>query len=175
MIKLLALLRPLMSFVPGLQVLASIGSIASAVASFFATPLGKCVGVALLVAGAYVGGSWHQAHIDAAKYQAEWSAAVAASQQQAAARDQRIRTEMTEQASGREAAIRAEFVKVQQKASDYETALSAANAARCAATADDARRLRELQGTSGDATGRRSGLLRRIVERGSAARRAADR
>ncbi len=173
MIKLLAPLAArfgLSSLIPGANVVAAIGSIVSAVISFFSTPLGKWVGLALIGAGLYVAGDVHRSRLDHARFTTKWDAAVRRSEIERAARDAAIRREVSADAARRITDIQRESDQLQTKVADYERSLSASAAVACRVTADDARRLRELGYASVPDEGRGPGGLRAHPARGRAAR-----
>lgn len=127
------------AFIPGGGFVAVGASALSGAVSFFSSPFGRWVGVALLGAGLYAVGDIHRGRIDAAK----WRAAVEKTERAAAARDATIRAEMTASAAERVAAIKRESDDLQKRVTDYETA-PATGGDTCRATPDVARRLRGL-------------------------------
>jgi len=163
------MLKLLSWLVPGGGVVAAGASVFSAVVTFFSTPFGRWVGIALIGAGLYLVGDVHRAVLDRAKYRAELTAAVKQADEARAARDAEIKQQITADAEQRIAAIARETEQLQSKVADYERTLSTANAGACRATDDDARRLRELWNAPEPAAGGSAGRVRGYFTRGRAA------
>jgi len=160
MLAMLAARLGLPWLMPGAGLIATAGSIVSAAISFFSTPIGKWVGIALIGATLYVAGDIHRGRLDRARYDAKWAAAIRAAEMERAARDETIRRAMAADADRRIASIERESEQLQIKVTDYENALSAANAAACRVSAGDARRLRELGYAPASGPGRGPGGMR---------------
>jgi hypothetical protein len=159
MSPLFALVRPLVArlglgavaLVPGGGFVAAAASLSSALVSFLSTRFGRRVGLALIGAALYVMGDVHRAALDRADYRAKWSAALQQAEAARALRDEAIKRAVAADADRRIADIQRESEQLQTRVADYEQALSRANAVACRATADDARRLRQLWSAAGRA------------------------
>lgn len=168
MLNLLGLARSLLAFLPGGGLITSAASLASSVAAFFSTPVGKWVGIALIGVGLFLFGDVHRGRLDAARYNAKWSEAVRQADSARSARDEAIRKAVSADADQRIAAIARESSQLQDKVAEYERALSASNAARCVVSPDDARRLRDL-GFSASSQGSSAGGVRTHLTGGRSA------
>jgi hypothetical protein len=149
MLKLLSLARPFLSLgwlalIPGGGFAAAGASVFSAAVSFLSSRFGTWIGVALIGAGLYVVGDVHRAALDRARYRAEWAAAVNQAEAARVARDAAIQRDVAADADRRIGEIQRESEQLQAKVADYDKVLSTSNAVACRATADDARRLRQL-------------------------------
>lgn len=169
MLKLFAIVRPLVSLLPAGGLITGAASLASSVAAFFSTSFGKWVGIALIGVGLYLFGDVHRGRLDAAQYEAKWQAAARLAEAERAARDETIRRAVSADADQRIAAIQRESEQLQVKVAEYEQALATSNAVACRVSPDDVRRLRDLGYAPVAGQGRGAGGVRAYFTRGPAA------
>lgn len=160
----------LSSLVPGAGVVAATASAASTAISFFSTPVGKWIGVALIGAGLYAAGDIHRGKLDRARFEAKWATALRKADAERAARDEAVRRAVSVDADQRIVAIQRESEHLQSKVAEYEKALASAKIVACRVSPDDARRLHDLGYPGADRDPRRgSGGVRAYLAGGRAA------
>jgi hypothetical protein len=120
--------------------LLAIPGLLKSVIDFFKTPLGQIVGVALLVAGAYVYGG-HEAKLEV---RAEWAAANVKADLAKKKREQEVQTRVDELERTKTAALETQQDEFRKKLEQYETELKKRPDARCTLGSDDIKRLRSL-------------------------------
>jgi hypothetical protein len=107
---------------------------------FFKTPLGQIVGVALLVAAAFVYGG----HLEGKAVRAEWATANVKADLAKKKREQEVQSRVDELERTKTAALETQQDEFRKKLEQYETELKKRPDARCTLGSDDIKRLRSL-------------------------------